>query len=64
MSPRGDAVISFECLIEIAAVAVSQHGGNFLYGQICAIQQQPRPLHSGGKQQLGKGFSCFLRKQP
>ena len=47
MSPRGDAVISFERLIEIAAVAVSKHGGDLFYGEICAIKQQPRSLHSG-----------------
>ena len=38
-------IVFTERLIEIAAVTVTQYGGDFFYGKIRAFQQTDRPVH-------------------
>ena len=50
--------------VEIAAVAVAQHGSNFFDGKIGVIEQQVCFSHSRFKQKLRKRFAGLFREQP
>lgn len=53
-------IIIFECRIEIAVVAVSEHCGNVFNTEVCSFQKRRCTLHSLFQHNLGKRFSRFL----
>ena len=50
-------IILPESFIEIAAVAVTQHGGDFFHGKICALQQSYCPFHTLFQKNFRKGLA-------
>ena len=60
----GRTLIKFsESFVKIAAIAVTEHSGDFLHRKIGPFQQEYGTLHPLFQKNLGKGFSEILLEQ-